>query len=207
MMPMHLGVAAVSSVLAIIWICNYGKIPGSRKHDNRFEPLILLGTISVLALMTLLFPKDFYVPFFRSHTIWSHIFLVTGVIAKGSLIYSGVKALAFLYCKNNDNSRQRQDFFSSATNWIVGGYAFLTLSLFSGELWSHLGWGTPIVWEDPAVVTVLALWLYWTCFLHLLFVGSWSQKHRSRFVVAGAVLVLFLACHPDMGPFRPPFPI
>lgn len=207
MMPMHLGAAAISSFLAIIWVCSYGGIRGNQRHNRQFESLILLAIISSIALITLLFPKDFYLPFLRSNIIWSHIFLLTGIVAKGCLIHSGVKALVFLHSKNTDASKKRQEYFASTTNWIVNGYALLTISLFSGELWSYLGWGTPVVWHDAALTTILALWLYWTCFLHLLFISSWSQKQRSRFVVAGAALVLFLACHPDMGPFRLPFPV
>ncbi|PHR28448.1 MAG: hypothetical protein COA36_06100 [Desulfotalea sp.] len=203
MMPMHFGIAGLSVVLSFIWICNYGTINRQNGLRQQPESPILLGIIVLVVAATVFFPKDFYVPFLRSNVIWSHVFLLAGIVAKSFLVHGGVKAFAAL--QGTQKKPKIAALFNSATNWIVYGYGLLTVSLFSGELWCYLGWGTPVVWHDAALTTVLSLWLYWTCFLHLLFIRSWSQKQRSRFVVAGAVLVLFFACHPDMGPFRLPF--
>lgn len=203
MMPMHIGIAGISSFLTIIWVCSYGSIKNTKRVGNHLESQILLGIILSIFIVTLLFSKDFYLPFLRSNTIWSHVFLLSGIFAKSCLIHSGVKA--FISLQSNRTQNDKKMYYVSATNWIVYGYALLSLSLFSGELWSYLGWGTPVVWHDAALTTVLALWLYWSCFLHLLFINSWSKRQRSGTVVAGAVLVLIFSCHPDMGPMRLPF--
>jgi len=203
MMPMHIGIAGISSFLTIIWICSYGSIKNTKSEHDHLEGLILLGIILLIILLTILFPKNFYLPFLRSNTIWAHIFLLSGILAKSCLIYGGVKA--FISLQSNRSQNDKKIDYVSATNWIVYGYGFLSVSLFSGELWSYLGWGTPVVWHDAALTTVLALWLYWSCFLHLLFINSWSKRQRTETVVAGAALVLIFSCHPDMGPFRFPF--
>lgn len=203
MMPMHIGIAGISSFLTIIWVCSYGSIKNAKKTGNHLERLILLGIILSIFTVTILFPKDFYIPFLRSNTIWSHVFLLSGIFAKGCLIHGGVKA--FISLQSNRTRNDKKSYYASATNWIVYGYGLLSVSLFSGELWSYLGWGTPVVWHDAALTTVLALWLYWSCFLHLLFISSWSKRQRSGTVVTGAALVLIFSCHPDMGPFRLPF--
>jgi hypothetical protein len=205
MMPMYLGIIGLSVALSIIWLSSFATLNKEKATPQHLESCCLLGVILFIVLTTIFFPKDFYLPFLRSNVVWSHIFLVSGVIAKSFLIHAGVKAFGAIYKQKIQTSIQVK--LTSTSNWVVYGYSLLTLSLFSGELWCYLGWGTPVVWHDAALTTVLSLWLYWTCFLHLLFNSSWNQKKRSRFVVAGAVLVLIFACHPDMGPFRLPFQV
>lgn len=205
MMPMHLGIVGLPAFLAITWLYNYAATgKGDSIRYQRTESLFLQGTILLLALTALFFPKDFYLPFFRSITVWSHLFLLFGILGKSCLIIGGLNAFHYLLCQNQ---KEPDTSLSSAANWIGYGYGLLTLSMFSGELWCYLGWGTPVVWHDAAITTVLALWLYWTCFLHLHYIGSWSQKRQALFIVAGAFLVLVLGCHPDMGPFRLPLRI
>jgi ABC-type transport system involved in cytochrome c biogenesis permease subunit len=89
--------------------------------------------------------------------------------------------------------------------WSVWGFAFWTLSMFSGELWSYLGWGTPVVWDDPAITTVMATWFYYAYLLHLHLTGSWDIRSRTIYAAVGAVVVLSLNCLPEWGPFRWPF--
>lgn len=88
------------------------------------------------------------------------------------------------------------------TRWIVWGFAFFTLSMFSGELWSYLGWGTPVVWDDPAITTTMAAWFFYICWLHLHLTGAWSARSRSIFAACGAPTVFCLNILPELGPFR-----
>jgi ABC-type transport system involved in cytochrome c biogenesis permease subunit len=88
--------------------------------------------------------------------------------------------------------------------WTVWGFAFWTLSMFTGELWSYLGWGTPVVWDDPAITTTMATWFFYICLLHLHLTGSWTARSRGVYTAAGALVVLVLNCVPELGPFRFP---
>ncbi len=91
------------------------------------------------------------------------------------------------------------------TRWIVWGFGFFTFSMFSGELWSYLGWGTPVVWDDPAITTTMAIWFYYICWLHLHLTGTWSAQRRGIFAVCGAPAIFSLNLLPELGPFRWPF--
>lgn len=163
--------------------------------------MLLQGVIIVLNLLILIFPKDFYIPFIRSATIWAHIFFWTGVAAKAMLLMASVRALVFLLTdKTSVNAKP----LTAAMGWALWGFILLTISMFSGEVWSYLGWGTPVVWHDPAITTVMSLWFYWICLLHLHYSSAWNIKRRAWFMVGGGVLLVGLGCHPELGPMRLP---
>lgn len=202
MMPMYFGLPALLCCLAVIWLT------GSSHHlsdSDRTEGLLVQGLIVSLGFVTLLFPKDFYLPFLRSATIWSHIFLITGIVAKACLLMASVKALVFLIGHWKNKTGTRLKILPSTMPWALWGFVCLTVSMFTGEIWSYLGWGTPVVWHDPAITTVMAIWFYWIAFLHLHYTRTWNSIQRAIFMVVGGLLLLVFACHPDMGPFRFPF--
>ena len=87
------------------------------------------------------------------------------------------------------------------TSNIIWGYAFWTLSLFSGEIWSYLGWGTPVVWDDASFTTVMAIWFYYACFLHLHLLKSWDRKKIALFAFAGLPVIIFINFYTEMGRF------
>ena len=201
MMPMYLGLPALLCCMGVIWLL------GSSHRllkSARTEGLLIQGVIVFLAIITLLFPKDFYLPFLRSATIWSHLFLITGIVAKGCLLMASIKALIFwLYHQKNKTGKKKT--LSSAMPWALWGFVCLTVSMFTGEVWSYLGWGTPVVWHDPAITTIMAIWFYWIAYLHLHYTPGWHPPRRAIFMVIGGLLLITFACHPDMGPFRFPF--
>ena len=200
MMPMHLGIIGIPAVLAFLWLI---PLLPKNSHDKSMVDCLLQIVILFFIAIAMLFPKDFYLPFIRSISIWSHMFLLFEIVAKGALIYAGIVAFSLLTTKTTQNSKHT----SPIMRFILWGYGFLTLAMFSGETWSYLGWGTPVVWHDPAITTILAIWFYWTCLLHLHYIGYWSVRRRAAFTVLGGLLVVVLTIHPDMGPFRlPRFP-
>ena len=208
MMPMHLGINGIICILALTWCLSvffrlfFSKEErGESRHNERMESVCILLCLSVLSLAIVFFPKDFYLPFPRSLSIWAHIFLVFGIIAKGLLLYGGILPLASLLCAE-DRQQRLNDSIARPMKYIIWGYGFLALSMFSGEIWSYLGWGTPVVWHDAAITTIIALWFYWTCFLHLHYMKRWTARKRMIFMVICGLLVLILGAHPDMGPFR-----
>ncbi len=117
---------------------------------------------------------------------------------------AAIKALVFLIYRDNEKTNPQQT-LASAMPWALWGFVCLTLSMFSGEVWSYLGWGTPVVWHDPAITTVMAIWFYWIALLHLHYTHTWDQNQRAIFMFLGGVLVLVFSCHPEMGPLRLPF--
>jgi hypothetical protein len=192
-----------------------------------------LTVIVVIALAGVLFPKDYYIPFIKSQTIWAHLFFWFGVAGRGCFFMAAAWALAGLTRRRGDTEsgrvgegenrsrgeanlspspppplsmspRHRLSPFSRSMQWVIWGFALWTLSMFTGEMWSYLGWGTPVVWDDPAITTTMATWFFYICLLHLHLTGTWTIRGRGVYTAAGALVVLALNCGPELGPFRWP---
>lgn len=147
------------------------------------------------------FPNDFYLPFLKSRTIFSHLFFLSGVMAKACFIIAGIRAVDFIRLHGTKRDGQTQKLKKPEnrislknrgriSRWIVWGFAFWTISMFSGEIWSYLGWGSPVVWDDAAILTAMGTWFYYACFLHLHLQNTWNYKRRAYAAVFGAVLTL-----------------
>ncbi len=189
MIPMYVGLHGTTCTLTIIWLLFLPTLSSGSQ-----EKRILLTIIILFSAVLLFFPKDFYLPLLRSASTWAHLFLLTGIMAKGFLLIAAVLGINIL-------RGYPQGGIGPAMSWGIWGFALLSISMFSGECWSYLGWGTPVVWYDPAITTTMALWFYWVAVLHLRHSRRWRRRNRAIFVVTGGILVL-LSCWPDMGPFR-----
>lgn len=155
----------------------------------------------ILGLTAALFPNDFYLPFPLSGSIFAHGFFLFGAVGKACLLVAASYAWAILrrYDSIDPGSGKKE-----VTPWIVAGFAFWTLSMFSGETWSYLGWGSPVVWDDPAITTTLATWFYYGAFLHLHLLKWWNQRRRLLFAAGGAGVIFIMNCWPEMGPWEAP---
>ena len=193
MLPMYLGGIALPFCLMCLALFNRPV----RKHPDVTQGLLIAGTF--LALMAACFPKDFYLPFIKTKTLFSHFFFFFGVLGKTCFITSAVWAIAGLIRSAATPLKVAGPSF----RWAVWGFGFWTLSMFSGEMWAYLGWGTPVVWDDPAVATAMAVWFFYICLLHLHLAGTWTLKQRHLFAAVGA-MVVGLNCMTELGPFRWP---
>ncbi len=176
-----------------IGIFNFKKI-----MTKSVEALLFLFIISLISFCPVFFPKDFYHPFWISKSIFSHIFFIFGVLGKAGLISGGV--FAVLQLKNHNGT----DFCKKSMDFIITGFALWTISMFSGELWSWMGWGAPIVWDDASIITAMATWFYFMGFLHLHLMGNFTMTMRAKAAVFGMFILLILSLGPDLGPFRIP---
>ncbi len=160
--------------------------------------------ICLLSLAALFFPKDYYLPFIMSKTIFSYIFCVSGVIGRSLFFIAAIKAFQLLISANKQTKGNDLERYAGTVKWIIWGFVFWTISMFAGGIWSYLGWGSPVVWEDPAITTTMATWFYYTCFLHLYLRRVWNLNKRLIFAGVGGILVFILNCYPEMGIFRIP---
>ncbi len=183
---MHLGLVGVSFALAITTLFFWQKK----------ERIVLLSLLFLFALVTLFFPKDFYLPLLRSISPWAHLFFVAGICARALFVAAGARAVVVWWQRGSAPA------INAVTGMVACGYVLLTISMFSGEVWSYLGWGTPIVWQDAAITALIALWFYWGCFLHLHYLRGWRPVTRGAFMVFGGFFTLLCTVIPDMGPFR-----
>lgn len=203
MAPMHLGAAALPLCVAV---AGGLALPESANSPLRTERRCLILVVCLLTVTAVVFPKDFYLPFIKSNTVFSHFFLIFGVIGKACFTVAAANAFVLLWEKriklrNLHPGRGESGF----VRWVVLGFAFWTFSMFSGELWSYMGWGTPVVWDDPAVAAAMGAWFFYICFLHLHLTGTWNLQMKTRFAAYGGLVVLVLNLHPDLGPARWPF--
>jgi ABC-type transport system involved in cytochrome c biogenesis permease subunit len=200
---MHLGAMALPLCLGLLYSLAAGDCePEQRRMVRR----TLLGVMVLLVLLGLCFPKDFYLPFLKSKTLLAHGFLWFGLAGKACIVLSAIWAFAALAADRQAYAKHRLTLaLQQSLRWAVWGFALWTLSMFSGELWSYLGWGTPVVWEDPALTLTMAAWFFYACYLHLHLTRSWNPPARALYASLGGLAILALTCLPDFGPFRAPF--
>jgi hypothetical protein len=201
MLPMYLGPQALPLGLALF----LGFIRGD--GNARWVRRLILSFALLLCILAILFPKDFYLPFLKSYAPLAHAFFVFGVIGKACFIVSAVWAVIALFFHTTPQKSGNAPAGSFSTHhrwlrWAVWGFVFWTLSMFAGELWTYLGWGTPVVWDDPAITTTMATWFFYICLLHLHLTGSWSARGRAVYAASGALVVVVLNFVPELGPFR-----
>jgi hypothetical protein len=156
--------------------------------------LIACGLIVVLAGVC--FPKDFYLPMVKTTSVWAHGVLLFGSLGRACLFVAGGWGCAAL-CGHDQVMRRM-------FRWMVWGFGFWTLSLFSGELWSYTGWGEPMVWEDASTLTAIGTWLFYVGVIHLHLGRLGSRRTRAATGILGVLLILALNGGPDMGPFVDP---
>lgn len=201
MTPMYIGTVALPPVLTFFGLITT-RCQGTPQEllVRRSAVLISLG----VGVASIFFPKDFYLPFLKTTSMFSHFHLIFTVLGKAALILGGLWALSGLRHRVNNAA---YDFKKKDKGqlWIVLGFAFWTVSMFAGEVWSYRGWGIPVVWDDAVITTYMATWFYYIGLLHLHLTRSWNYKSRSLAAVFGVILILVLNCLPDLGPFRLPF--
>ncbi|MDD2465771.1 MAG: cytochrome c biogenesis protein CcsA [Desulfobulbus sp.] len=199
MLPMHLGPMALPLCLGLLMVfLGRASRPGERRVLR-----IILTTIVCLVTAAIFFPKDFYLPFLKSKTLIAHAFLWFALLAKGCCAISAAWALcAWPFVGDSSASLRPAVALQSSLRWAALGFGLWTVSMFCGELWCYLGWGTPVVWEDPALTLTMAGWFFYACVLHLHLTKTWNLQARAIFVGLGGLLMLSLSCLPDFGPFR-----
>ncbi|MEW6658001.1 MAG: cytochrome c biogenesis protein CcsA [Thermodesulfobacteriota bacterium] len=174
----------------------------------RLEKSIAVKIIPLTAMMAIIpvfFPKNFFLPFLKSHTIFAHLFLFLGVAARSCFLAGAVLAGAFLFSRNGNNAgRVRSLGQTGFADLLIWGYVFLSLGLFAGAIWSYIGWGTLVVWEDPLIISTAAVWFLYSCFLHLHLNARWPLKWRAGFALTGGVVVLLFIYWPEIGKFQLP---
>ena len=221
MTPMYLGTVALPPVLAAAaWL-------SSRSAPETQRLFVLRRAICLCFLVgaaSALFPKDFYLPFLKTTSVFSHLHLLFTVLGKAALLLAGLWAWSGLHdadrlSQNSKETTLRENNCDAHTarlssrettssaykfqSWLIWGFALWTLCMFAGEIWSYQGWGIPVVWDDAVIVCFMATWFYYIGLLHLHLTRSWSTRNRRLAAVLGIGLILALNCYPDLGPYRP----
>lgn len=189
MLPLYQGAYLIP---CLVGLCCIKPILGPFGHP--FHPLV----VSLLAVTALFFPNDYYLPVLQFKTPFAHLFVFFGVVGKAMFFMAGTWAFLAVFKGNADNLKKMG-------NAVILGFFFWTLSIFSGAVWSYLGWGSPVVWDDPIMTTTMAVWLYFTLFLHLHLIPTLYRPFpRAIFAFVGAVFVFAGTLMPELGMLRWP---
>ncbi|MDR2140191.1 MAG: cytochrome c biogenesis protein [Deltaproteobacteria bacterium] len=193
MTPMYLGSVAVPPFLALFGLWSARPTQGGPHWPG--WPLTL-GLVFCLDLLSVFFPKDFYLPFLKTASLFSQAHLLFCFLGKAAFLLAGVWAGLRLWAgPGAENGQTRL--------WLALGFALWTLAMLTGEAWSYLGWGLPVVWDEAVIVCFMASWFYYAAVLHLFVTSRWPRA-RLYLAVAGLVWVPLVNVLPDLGPWRWP---
>lgn len=175
----------------------FAMVLGNREGES--ETLLLMTILSFLAAF---FPNNHYLPNLQFKTVLAHLFFIFGIIGRTFFLLSGILAWRVIRQKKVRTAHGAS--LKDVRQSVIWGYAFFTLSIFSGAIWSYLGWGTPLVWDDPAILSAMSTWLFYSLYLHLHLISFGTIKNRPYFAMFGAVWVAVFNWLPDMGRFMIP---
>lgn len=154
--------------------------------------------IAALAWATYLFPNDFYLPYLQFKTPFAHGLFLFGIIGKALFLLAGESGLAILV------SSGKPDMSKQMATRLLWGFFFYTLSVFSGAIWSWLGWGSALVWEDPVIAISMATWLLYALLLHLHLTRFSTPTAKAVMIAAGAGWIICAGAVSELGPLRMP---
>ncbi|MDR1872070.1 MAG: cytochrome c biogenesis protein [Deltaproteobacteria bacterium] len=191
MTPMYLGSVAVPPFLALFGLISF------RPEDDpaKVKGLSLTFLLALItALLSIIFPKDFYLPFLKTASIFSQAHLVFNFLGKAAFLMAGIWAIVTLGQKREE---------AQIRLWLAIGFVFWTLSMLTGEVWSYLGWGLPVVWDEAVIVCFMATWFFYSAILHLFLIGRWPKARRGL-TILGIFWIYLVSVTPDLGPARFP---
>ncbi|MDR3204859.1 MAG: cytochrome c biogenesis protein [Deltaproteobacteria bacterium] len=188
------------TLLSLPFLGLLGALALRKKKDGTNLALhrALVGFIFLLGLSQIFFPKDFYLPFLKTANFFSHCHLILAALGKAYFFLSGLWALDYLLKFDGGEERSPSGFLK----FQVLGFCCWTLSIFSGEVWTYLGWGLPVVWEDPAVVTFLATWFFYLGAMHLRFWKGATHQLAAKASALGLIWLIAVNSIADFGPAR-----
>lgn len=172
---------------------------GRREQKIAAVSGMALLMLSVFAWTGVFFPRDYYLPFLQTRTIFAHLFFLFGAAGKGCFFMVAAYAVVLLpICRQAEDSAGAA-LLRPMHRWTVLSFALWTLSIFSGALWSYLGWGSPVVWDDPAIATAMGTWMLFSLLLHLPLTKLRSASGRAFAALGGALWILIFNWLPELG--------
>jgi hypothetical protein len=193
MTPMFMGSVAVAPFLVIFGLITFSK--GSLPGRNLGRGLVFFLAF-FLGILATVWPKDFYLPFLKTASIFSQAHLAFNFLGKAAFLISGIWGLLALLTKNPKADSQIR-------LWLAVGFVFWTMSMLTGEVWSYLGWGLPVVWDEAVIVCFMATWFFYTALLHLFLTGR-HPAIRQILAASGLIWIVVINILPDLGPTRWP---
>lgn len=115
-----------------------------------------------------------------------------------SLAFCG--ALMYLLQERELKSKRLGYFFSRLpsldaldqlnSHCLAAGFAFLTLGMLTGSLWTRQAWGTYWQWHPKEIWTLIA-WVVYLLQIHQRFTAGWRGKRAAVMALVGFAVVVF----------------
>jgi len=113
-------------------------------------------------------------------TYWFELHVVLSFVSYGLFAVSAVVSFTA-----EAHSRARLQYLTAYV-----GYIFFSLSMIFGGIWAYFAWGTYWLWTPKEIWTTL-LWLVYTLFLHVRFMGKEYEGFALWLGRIGFLVVLF----------------
>jgi len=189
LMPLFQGPFFLPFAMGVIGFKSY-----AADRDRPF----FLGLVTAAAWGSYLFPNDFYLPYLQFKTPFAHALFIFAIVGKALFLLAGEAGLSLRVFPGKPGTARRM------AAHLLWGFFFWTLSVFSGAVWSWLGWGSALVWDDPIIAVSMATWLLYALLLHLHLTRFSAPATRALFLIAGALWIICLGVVSELGPFRMP---
>jgi ABC-type transport system involved in cytochrome c biogenesis permease subunit len=134
----------------------------------------------IAALLGLLLPISLPAPGPFSATLFSPAFFFLEVLATACWLLAGWFAWRFL------RGRYQGTLFNSLAIW---GFILYSLAQIVGAIWSYLGWATLFHWSERHLQSA-AIWCCYCGYLHTHFDRAVTLRHKARWALTGAGLML-----------------
>ena len=162
---------------------------------------IPVGIIAVLlSLYSYFFPGDIYVSFVNTNSIFAHIFSILSSSARAVYLCSG--AAAVYYIVNLKKNKMERANLAIINNLIITGFCLHSAGMFSGGIWSYIGWGAPVQWQSHIFLGMAGIWFFYSWYLHLKLSGNSAKNRLVYSALAGGILVLIFSFLPETGKFN-----
>jgi|GEM_PF-5396964 len=171
------------------------------KKFEKINLLLICCTVSV-SLFSAFFPGDIFVSFVKTNTIFAHIFSVLSSGARAVYIVSFSLALYGVFGNNNDSFKSI--LLSFNTNLIIAGFSMQCIGMFSGAMWSFVGWGNPVQWQSHIFLAMAGVWFYYSWYLHLKIGRKTDDCKLFKAALLGGALTILFTYIPDTGNFAIP---
>ena len=159
------------------------------------EGLLIIPLVVIFSLIPIFCSEGYFSPFFiNSKSISSHLFHLFNFIAHACFLSGAYLAIFIILGKLKEGT---------AHHLAIWGFVFYSLAGFFGMLWNYLGYADTISWDHYYFHSV-AIWFYYSGFLHLYLLRIWGQKKRAWFLFGGFLLIFYFDYLPQIGAINLP---
>ena len=188
------------SVFFFAWATTGAYLSFRWRHSVKNFGTFVSILISALLVIAAAAPKKLIPLEPALQSFWLPVHAGLSLIAYGFLALAFCGGLMYLLQERELKSRRLGYFFTRLpsldaldhlnAHCLAVGFAFLSLGMVSGILWSKQAWGTYWRW-NPKEVCTLIIWFTYLVQIHQRFTVGWRGRRAAVMVVVGFLIVLF----------------